>query len=277
VLVDLTADPALLPVYEAAFLRGVHVVGANKRPLSAPWAERERLLAARRAGHVHFHYETAVGASLPLLDTLKNLVRTGDRVRRLEGSLSGTAGYLLGEAEKGTPISVALRWARELGYTEEDPRDDLTGLDTARKAVILARELGMHVDVGDVEIDPLVAPEVAAPGSFEALREGLRLHDRAFAARVEAARGRGRVLRYLAEIDVARNHVRVGPVEVDPSHRAARLREVEAYVAVTSERHSATPMVVQGTGVGGALSAGAVLTDVLRVAAALGVRASWSG
>ncbi len=277
VLVDLTADPALLPVYEAAFLRGVHVVGANKRPLSAPWAERERLLAARRAGHVHFHYETAVGASLPLLDTLKNLVRTGDRVRRLEGSLSGTAGYLLGEAEKGTPLSVALRWARELGYTEEDPRDDLSGLDTARKVVILARELGMHLDVGDVEIEPLVPPELAAAGSFDELREGLRLHDRAFAARVEAARGRGRVLRYLAEGDVAHGRVRVGPVEVEPAHRAARLREVEAYVAVTSDRHAATPRVVQGAGVGGALSAGAVLTDVLRVAAALGVRASWSG
>jgi aspartokinase/homoserine dehydrogenase 1 len=128
-----------------------------------------------------------------------------------------------------------------------------------------------------VEIEPLLPRELAGPGSFDELREGLRRHDRAFAARVEAARGRGRVLRYLAEVDVARNRVRVGPVEVEPSHRAARLREVEAYVAVTSDLHAATPMVVQGTGVGGALSAGAVLTDVLRVAAALGVRASWSG
>jgi homoserine O-acetyltransferase len=128
-----------------------------------------------------------------------------------------------------------------------------------------------------VEITPLLPPEVVGPGSFEDLREALRRHDRAFALRVEAARGRGRLLRYLAEVDVDQGRIRVGPVEVEPSHRAARLRDVEAYVAVTSDRHALTPLVVQGTGVGGALSAGAVLTDVLRVAAALGVRASWSG
>lgn len=277
VLVDLTADPGLLPAYEAAFLRGVHVVGANKRPLSAPWVERERLLAARRTGRVHFHYETTVGASLPLIDTLKNLVRTGDRARTLEGSLSGTANYLVDEAEKGTPLSLALRWARELGYTEEDPRDDLSGVDTARKAVILARELGMHVDVSDVELEPLIPPEAMAPGSFEELRESLRRHDRVFAARVAGARSRGRVIRYLAQVEVSGRSIRVAPVEVPADHRAARLREVEAYVAVTSDRHSTTPLVVQGTGVGGAISAGAVLTDVLRVASALGIRSSWSG
>ena len=102
-----------------------------------------------------------MGASLPLLGTLRNLVRTGDRVLSVEGSLSGTAGYLLGEAEKGTPLSLALRWARELGYTEEDPRDDLSGLDSARKAVILARELGMRLDVSDVALEPLLPPEIA--------------------------------------------------------------------------------------------------------------------
>ena len=277
VLVDLTAAADLLPVYVEAFRRGIHVVGANKRPVSAPWPERERLFAARREGHVHFHYETTVGASLPVLDTLKNLVRTGDRVRGLEGALSGTIGYVLGEAEKGTALSLALRWARELGYTESDPRDDLSGIDTARKAVILARELGLRTEIGDVEVDPFLPPEVTAPGSASDLLEALRRHDRAFAERVARARGRGQVVRHLASIDVATGRVRVGPVEVGPDHRAARLRDVEAYVAFTTDRYAASPLLVQGAGVGGAVTAGGVLTDVLRVAAALGVRASWSG
>ena len=277
VLVDLTAAPDLLPAYEEAFRRGIHVVGANKRPLSAPWPERERLWAARREGHVHFHYETTVGASLPLIDTLKNLVRTGDRVRALEGALSGTIGFVVGEAEKGTPLSLALRWARELGYTEADPRDDLSGIDTARKAVILARELGLRGEIDGVQIEPFLPPEVTAAGSLEELFEALRRHDRVFASRVASARSRGRVIRYLARVDVAAGTVSVGPVEVATDHRAARLRDVEAYVAFTTNRYLSSPLLVQGAGVGGAVTAGGVLTDVLRVAAALGVRASWSG
>jgi homoserine dehydrogenase len=195
----------------------------------------------------------------------------------VEGSLSGTAGYLLSEAGKGTPLSLALRWARELGYTEEDPRDDLSGLDSARKAVILARELGMKIDVADVAIEPLLPPAVLAAGPFETLVEALRREDRALAARVEAARGRGKVLRYLVRVDVDLGEIRVGPEEVGLDHRAAGLREVEAYVAATTMRRAGTPLVVQGAGVGGALTAGGVLTDVLRVAASLGVRTGWSG
>jgi homoserine O-acetyltransferase len=277
VLVDLTADPALIPVYEEAFRRGIHVVGANKLPLAAASADRDRFSAARRLAHVHFHYETSVGASLPLLGTLRNLVRTGDRVLTVEGSLSGTAGFVLAEAEKGTPLSLALRWARELGFTEEDPRDDLSGLDSARKAVILARELGMRLDVADVALEPLLPPEALAAASPSELVEALRRLDRPFAGRIQGARGRGKVLRYLVHVDVDAGRVRVGPEEVGPDHRAARLRDVEAYVAATTLRRSGTPLVVQGAGVGGALTAGGVITDVLRVASSLGVRTGWSG
>jgi homoserine dehydrogenase len=107
--------------------------------------------------------------------------------------------------------------------------------------------------------------------------EALRSHDRAFSDRIRQARMRGRALRYLVHVDAGSGRVRVGPEEVGPDHRAARLRDVEAYVAATTARRSGSPLVVQGAGVGGALTAGGVLTDVLRVASALGVRASWSG
>jgi homoserine O-acetyltransferase len=279
VLVDLTAADGMEDLYEEAFRRSVHVVGANKRPLAVPWPRRERLAAVRREHHCHHHYETTVGASLPVIDTLKNLVRTGDRVRLIEGALSGTLGFVATETMKGTPLSLAVRWAKELGYTEPDPRDDLSGLDSARKAVILARELGLRVSVDDVRIDPFVPPDVTEPGSLDALYEALRRHDDSFAARVAEVRRQGKVLRYLARLAVIPEgaDLRVGLMAVEPDHRAARLRDVEAFVAFTTERYRQHPLVVQGAGVGGAVTAGGVLAEVLRIATSLGARASWSG
>jgi homoserine O-acetyltransferase/O-succinyltransferase len=273
-LVDLTAADGMEAVYEEAFRRGVHVVGANKRPLAIAAAAREALAVARRQAHRQWHYETTVGASLPVIDTLKSLVGTGDRVHQIEGSLSGTMGFVTSEMMKGSPLSLVVRWARELGYTEADPRDDLSGLDAARKAVILARELGLRVDVEDVELEPLVPRELLAPGSLQELYEALRRHDGAMAARCEALRASRRALRYLAwiSVDGPRATLRVGPMEVSASHRAARLQGVEAYVAFTTDRHAEHPLVVQGAGVGGELTAGAVLAEVLRVAGGHGAR-----
>jgi homoserine dehydrogenase len=265
VLVDVTDAPGMGAVYEEAFARGIHVVASNKLPVAAPLAERERLLAARRRARVQYSYETTVGASLPVLETLRALLRTGDEVRRIEGSLSGTLGFVTSDLARGSPLSLVVRWARELGYTEADPRDDLSGLDSARKAVILARELGLPVSVEDVEREPLLPPEVLAPGSLDDLYEALRRQDDATAARVERLRGEGKVLRYLATVDLSARAVRCGPVEVDADHRAARLQGVEAYVAFFTARHSGLPLVVQGAGVGGALTAGGVLEDVFQL------------
>jgi homoserine O-acetyltransferase len=267
VLVDVTAADGMESVYEEAFRRGIHVVGANKRPLAVDLERRQQLSAAARQHGRHYHYETTVGASLPVIDTLKNLVRTGDRVQLIEGSLSGTANFVCSEAMRGAPLSLAVRWAKELGYTEPDPRDDLSGLDTARKAVILARELGLQVSLSDVRREPLLPPELLAPGSLQDLYEALRRHDAAFAARVDQARREGRALRYLARIAVGpgSTDIEVRPALVDPEHRAARLRGVEAFVAFTTERYREHPLVVQGAGVGGAVTAGGVLADVLKV------------
>ncbi|WP_176064505.1 homoserine O-acetyltransferase MetX [Anaeromyxobacter diazotrophicus] len=274
VLVDVTAADGMEQVYAEAFRRGVHVVGANKRPLVVPWGAREALVAGRRQAHRHWRYETTVGASLPVLDTLRGLVRAGDRVRRVEGSLSGTLGFVTSELTKGFPLSLVVRWARELGHTEEDPRDDLSGLDAARKAVILARELGVAAEVADVAVEPLVPREALPGGSLQELYEGLRRHDAGFAARCAALRDRGLVLRYVARLDLSgdRPALSVGPVEVPASHRAASLQGVEAYVAFTTDRHADLPLLVQGAGVGGALTAGGLLSEIFEVAAGHGAR-----
>src|SRR5512142_1521780 len=202
VLVDLTAAPGIEEVYEQAFRRGVHVVASNKLPLAISPRRLDQLRHLRRQHHVRYLYDTAVGASLPVIGTLRRLVEAGDRVRLVEGSLSGTLGYLCTELARGVPLSLATRWAMGLGYTEADPRDDLSGLDSARKAVILAREMGAPVELADVRVEPFVPAALLAPGSPDALLAALRPHDEAMAAEARRLAADGTVPRYLARIAV---------------------------------------------------------------------------
>lgn len=273
VLVDLTAADGMEAVYAEAFRRGADVVSANKRPLAAPAEAREAILAAQRRHHRHYLYEATVGASLPLIGTLAGLRHAGDRVRRIEGALSGTLGHVCGELTKGAPLSLAVRWARELGYTEADPRDDLSGLDTARKAVILARELGLRASVEEVEREPLVPAELLArPGE---LLQALRWYDPFLEERVRALRAEGKALRYLAAIEPTGDgaaRIRVGPLGVGPEHLASRLRGVEAYVACHTERYQDHPLLVQGAGVGAVSTAGGVLAEIFRLSRGHGAR-----
>jgi homoserine O-acetyltransferase len=264
VLVDLTAAAGMEEVYQQAFRRGIDVVGANKLPLAVTGRQLQALREARRQHHRHFAYDTAVGASLPVIDTLRKLVQAGDRVVRIEGSLSGTLGYLCAELQKGVALSMATRWAVGLGYAEADARDDLSGLDSARKALILAREAGLTLELGDVRVVPFVPAALLEPVGLVA---SLRRHDPALAEEIERLGRAGKVLRYLTTIVPTadgRAEVAVGPAAVDLHHPAARLTGVEAFVAFTTQRHAERPLLVQGTGVGGALTAGGVLGDILR-------------
>lgn len=288
VLVDCTAAEGMEAIYHEAFARGIHVVAANKKPLTLPWPEQQRLMAAARQSHRAYFYETTVGASLPVIDTLKDLVRTGDHVRLIEGSFSGTLGYLTNELMRGVPLSQAVRTAKDLGYTEPNPQDDLSGLDAARKALILARELGFHVELEDVVVEPLVPAELLAPLDLAEFFRALEGVDAEFSRRIAALRDAGRVLRYLARVEppprsagangsgggasadpAARCSVRVGPTEIGTDHAAARLRGSEAFIAFTTERYLDYPLIVQGAGAGGAVTAAGVLADVLRVAQSL--------
>jgi len=267
VLVDLTAADGMEEVYAQAFRRGIDVVSSNKRPLAVEPRALDTLRHERRAHHRHHHYDAAVGASLPVIGTLRRLVLGGDRVREVVGSLSGTLGYVASELARGVPLSLAVRWAIGLGHAEADPRDDLSGLDSARKALILARELGANLALEDVRFEPFVPAALLVPGGPEPLIAALRAHDAALAAEVERLAGVGKVLRYLARIAVGpdgRITVSAGPVAVPASDPAARLVGVEAMVAFTTARHSEHPLVVQGSGVGAASTAGTVIADVFR-------------
>jgi homoserine O-acetyltransferase len=275
VLVDLTAADGMEEVYEQAFRRGIQVVSSNKRPLVVPPRRMEQLKETRRHHHAHYHYECTVGASLPVIGTLRRLLQAGDRVRAIEASLSGTLGFLATETARGVPLSLAARWAMGLGYTEADPREDLSGRDAARKALILAREIGAQLSLEDVRVEPFVPADALGPGTPDDLIASLRAGDAAFAAEIGRAAAEGKVRRYLARIEVGaggRIEVSVGPRTVDASHPAARVSGVEALAAFTTARHPERPLLVQGSGVGGANTAGGVLAEIFRIPFGHGAR-----
>jgi len=268
VIVDCTAADGMEDVYAEAFACGVNVVSANKKPLALPQAEHDALRAAAKRHYRAFHYETTVGAALPVVETLKNLVRTGDSVVRIEGSFSGTLGFLCERLSAGELLSAAVRRARDLGYTEPHPRDDLSGLDVARKALILARELGLRLDLRDVVLEaflPAAGLESMNPEEFLVSLEKL---DPVFSEKMAGLRRRGAFLRYLARIDLLGDgpRVAVAPVEVGPEHPASSLRGTESFAAFYTERYCEHPLIVRGAGAGGEITASGVLADVLRLA-----------
>jgi aspartokinase/homoserine dehydrogenase 1 len=272
IVVDCTAASGMNSLYEMCIERGIHVVGANKKPLTVRVEQLDHMRQLMRRHSRAWYYETTVGASLPVIETLKNLVRTGDRVHLVEGAFSGTLGYLSNELMNGTPLSVAVDTARTNGFTEPNPGDDLCGLDVARKGLILARELGLRLELEDVRVEPFVPRDGLETLSLDELTSTLKSLDKETSEYIDRIKSEGRTLRYLARIDLRApdgEQVSVGPVAVPNDHPAALLRGAEAFVAFTTERYKDYPLIVRGAGAGGAVTAAGVLADCLRVAIGL--------
>lgn len=255
IVVDLTATAETIPALESALDRGYGAVTANKLPLAADLATFNRLVDHRR-----FRWEATVGAGLPVIVTLAGLVSTGDKVQRIEGALSGTLGYLSSQLEAGQPFSEIVREAKRLGYTEPDPRQDLGGLDAARKALIMARMIGYPLELTDVSVESLYPAEMDAL-SLDEFMAALPSLDEQYAARVAEAKAANRTLRYVAE--VAEGAVRVGLQRLDPDSRLARVRSSDSIVIFHTERYSENPLVVSGRGAGAFNTAAGVLGDIL--------------
>jgi len=264
ILVDLTAADTT-ETLKAALAAGMHVVLANKRPVAADRRVYDELLAAAHARGRRVLLEATVGAGLPIIDTYQKLVESGDRVLKIEGCPSGTLGYLFGEMGRGAPFSAALRGAIAKGYPEPDPRDDLSGMDVARKALILGRLLGFSGELGDIVVESLV-PDGAERLALDAFVGSLERFDAAWAKRVAAARARRGVLRYRAI--VTRRRVRVGLVVVDASSPMASLNGTDNQFIFTTVRYKKNPLVITGPGAGPAVTAGGILNDVLKLAGA---------
>lgn len=271
VLIDCTASEDVARQYPRWLAAGIHVVTPNKRAGSGPMSLVTRVHEARREGGAHYLYEATVGAGLPVIQTLRDLCETGDEVRRVEGILSGTLSYLFNVWDGGQPFSSVLLDARHQGFTEPDPRDDLSGADVGRKLVILAREIGLTIELDDLELENLVPPSLATC-SAEQFLERVTMLDEPMAARMASATAHGRVLRYVGALDAATKRATVGLVELDKSHPFANINLTDNVVRYVTARYDRNPLVVQGPGAGPAVTAGGVFADLLRVCAYLGAR-----
>jgi bifunctional aspartokinase / homoserine dehydrogenase 1 len=264
VLVDLTADDTG-PILEQALTHGMDLVLANKRPLADRRDVSDALWQTARAHGRRILHEATVGAGLPIIDTYHKLVESGDRVDRIEGLLSGTLGFVLSEVSAGVPFSQAVRSAMQQGYTEPDPREDLSGMDVARKALILGRLLGYAGELPRNAVASLV-PKWAQSLPLEDFLSRLDELDRPWERRVEVAAHAGAVLRYVALVTPSK--IAVGVRSVPGSSPFAAIKGSDNQLVFTTARYKKNPLVITGPGAGAEVTAAGVLNDILRLAGA---------
>ncbi|OJJ00224.1 hypothetical protein ASPVEDRAFT_129152 [Aspergillus versicolor CBS 583.65] len=275
ILVDNTSDPALASSYPIFLRRGVSVVTPNKKGFSSDLALWKEIFSAANEGNALVYHESTVGAGLPVISTLKDLTATGDEVTRIEGVFSGTLSFLFNTFAPASGSSSA-KWsdvvsqAKELGYTEPDPRDDLNGMDVARKLTILARIAGLEVQSPDsFPIESLIPSELASlPSSAEGIKEFMtRLpeFDGQLAAIKEGAEKAGKVVRYVGSIDVGKKEVRVGLQQFDKDSAIAGLKGSDNIISFYTRRYGSNPLIVQGAGAGGDVTAMGVTADLIKV------------
>ncbi|NJN81332.1 MAG: homoserine dehydrogenase [Caldilineaceae bacterium] len=270
IVVDCTASDATVPAFFFALDRGYKIALANKKPLTIQQEVYDRLTRAGATddqGPVRrptsTRWEATVGAGLPAIATLNRLFASGDEVARIAGAFSGTLGYVMTGLQAGQSFSDIVREAHRLGYTEPDPRDDLGGIDVARKALILARGLGWQLELNDVEVVGLY-PESMADLSVPDFLDALPQLDAEFAERVQVAKAQGKVLRYAAT--VADGRCSVGPLVVEAGTPLGRLQGTDNLVEFTTRWYQPNPLVIQGRGAGVDATAAGVLSDIIELA-----------
>jgi len=268
VLIDCTASDEVSRLYATWLEQGIHVITPNKRANTASLDYYRRLRQANRAVGAHYLYETTVGAALPIVQTLRDLVQTGDEIIEIEGIFSGTLSYLFNRFDGARPFSSLVEEARGLGYTEPDPRDDLSGTDVARKVVILAREMGLGMELPDVAVRSLV-PEGLRTAAVPDFLAGLSSHDAEMERIRQQAAARGEVLRFVGR--VGRDGTASVALRSYPTvHPFARIQLTDNIVLFRTSRYKENPLIVQGPGAGPEVTAAGVFADLLRLVSYLG-------
>ncbi|KAH7620178.1 putative Bifunctional aspartokinase/homoserine dehydrogenase 1, chloroplastic [Nannochloris sp. 'desiccata'] len=270
-VIDCTASDFVPRFYSKWLGEGIHIVTPNKRLNSGKYSNYAAVKELQRTHRAHYMYEGTVGAGLPIIATLKGLLDTGDQIERIEGVFSGTLSYIFNELKPGTPFSEVVSGAKRLGFTEPDPREDLSGSDVTRKVVTVARECGSNVELSSVDTESLVPAALrSADISVQTFMEQLPHFDGEIDARVKEADAQGDVLRYVGSFDaesgVCQAHLRRFP----KTHPFANLNGTENIISFTTLRYSNPPLIVRGPGAGPAVTAAGVFADIVTLARYLG-------
>jgi bifunctional aspartokinase / homoserine dehydrogenase 1 len=268
VIIDCTASAEVGKNYVAWLTRGIHVVTPNKKANSGTLPYYRALQEAARASGTHYLYEATVGAGLPIIQTLRDLRQTGDEITCIEGIFSGTLAYLFNVFDGRESFSSIVRAAKAKGYTEPDPRDDLSGMDVARKLIILGREMGLTLELANVRVEGLV-PAALAKCSAEEFMARLSEFDATMAAMLSDAQEKSQVLRYIGRVDQG-GTATVGLMRLDAKHAFANIALTDNVVRFATQRYCDNPLIVQGPGAGPEVTAGGVFSDLLRLSAYLG-------
>ena len=262
VFVDVTSSPAIAEQTATILKKGISVVSASKLANAMNQDYYDSIRENSKASGALFKYETNVGAGLPIIETLQTLLNTGDTVKKIEGVMSGTLSYLFSQFDGTVSFSNLVKQARENGFTEPDPRDDLNGMDVARKILILTRETGIKLALDDISVENLIPAEMDPDLSIDNFLNQFSNYDSTFLDRYESAKKEGKVLRYIATWNGKKAVVGLKAVGSDNPffHQNGR----ENFIVFTTRRYNDAPMVIKGHGAGAEVTAAGVLGDILK-------------
>ncbi|MBK8968467.1 MAG: bifunctional aspartate kinase/homoserine dehydrogenase I [Lewinellaceae bacterium] len=263
IFLDNTASEEVSGFYEQILDASISISTPNKLAASSPYLHYQRLKRLAEKRGVHWRYETNVGAGLPIISTLNDLIQSGDRILKIEGILSGTLSYIFNNFSENTRFSEVVRTAMAKGLTEPDPRDDLSGADVRRKLLILARETGLPLEAGDVQLQPILPQACLDAPGVDAFFDALEKHDAGFEKQRAKAAAAGQVLRFVAKLEDGKATISLQPF--GPEHPFYFLDGSDNMVVFSTVRYHERPLVVRGPGAGAEVTAAGVFAEVIGI------------
>ncbi len=262
IFVDATGSAEVARLYPSLLQAGIHIATPSKLANTFEQSFYDSIHAIARATHTRYRYETTVGAGLPVLSTISDLIDSGDEITGISGVLSGTMTYLFGELEKGVPFSEAVVKARDLGYAEPDPRDDLSGEDVARKFLTLARTIGLKIERSQLNVESLIPEKLKQVGQ-ETFIHRLPEADDYWRDKINQANKKGKTLRYTGRL--TGGTIEIGVQETDINSPLGQLRGTDNILRISTNRYRQSPIIIQGPGAGKEVTAAGLLSDILKI------------